>query len=167
MIALEITNIKFFMNKLLNSESFDSFYLEEAVITTQNEFSINGRIEQSFYTKEELLENPALLKEFSLWKELRPLCFSLIRGNHTPVRFKLVLHVGERFLNKLLSDPLLTLDPSLVKSLHLIIKYEAGKLTCITGTAFHTFVMDKSLDGIWDSALKKSFSAMNIEYEEN
>ncbi|MBD5465631.1 MAG: hypothetical protein HDR22_07410 [Lachnospiraceae bacterium] len=166
MTALKITNIKYFMNKLLNSEAFDSFYLEEASITTYNEFTINGRIIQEFYTKEELEDAPALTKEFSLWKELRPLCFSLIRGNRTPVRFKLVFHVGDRFLEKLLSDPLLTLDPALVKSLHLIIKYEAGTLTCITGTAFHTFVMDKSLDSIWDGALKKSFAAMNIECEE-
>ncbi|MBD5545589.1 MAG: hypothetical protein HDR01_15435 [Lachnospiraceae bacterium] len=166
MIALEITNKKQFMNKLLNSEAFDTFYMEEASITTYNEFIIHGRIQKDFYTKEELEETPALTNEFSLWKELRPLCFSLIRGSHTPIRFKLVLHVGDRFLEKLLSDPLLTLDPALVKSLHLIVKYETGKLTCITGTAFHTFVLDKSLDNIWDSALKKSFSSMNIEFEE-
>lgn len=166
MVALEISNIKFFMNKLLNSEAFDSFYLEEAVITIFNEFTIDGRIRQEFFTKEELEENPALLKEFSLWKELRPYCFSLIRGSRTPLHFKLVLHVGDSFQAKLLADPLLTIDPSLVKSLHLIVKYQSGKLTCITGTAFHTFVMDKSLEDIWDNALKRSFSAMNIEWYE-
>lgn len=166
MIALEITNKKLFMNKLLNSETFDTFYLEEASITTYNEFSINGRIQQEFYTKEELEDTPALTREFSLWKELRPICLSLIRGPHTPIRFKIVLHVGDHFLEKLLADPLCTLDPALVKSLHLMIKYEAGKLTCITGTAFHTFVMDKSLDDIWDNALKKSFTSMNMEFEE-
>lgn len=167
MVALEISNIKLFMNKLLNSETFDSFYLEEALITTFNEFSIDGRIQTDFYTKEELEENPALLKEFSLWKELRPHCFSLIRGNHTPLHFKLVLHVGDGFLEKLLNSPELTIDPALVKSLHLIIKYQTGKLTCITGTAFHTFVMDKSLESLWDNALKKSFTSMNIDFTEN
>lgn len=166
MIALEITNKKQFMNKLLNSEAFDTFYVEEAAITTYNEFIIHGRIQKDFYTKEELEETPALTNEFSLWKELRPLCFSLIRGNHTPVRFKLVLHVGDHFLERLLADLLITLDPANVKSLHLIIKYEAGKLTCITGTAFHTFVLDKSLDNIWDNALKKSLSSMNIDFEQ-
>lgn len=166
MIALEISNIKFFMNQLLNSEAFDSFYLETASITTYNEFTINGRLERDFYTKEELEEHPALLKEFSLWKKLRPLCLSLIRGSHTPIRFQIVLHVGDRFLQKLLADPLLTADPSLLSSLNLIIRYESGKLTCITGTSFSTFVMDKSLDGIWDSALKQSFTAMGIEFEE-
>ncbi|MBQ7065863.1 MAG: hypothetical protein IJN92_03500 [Lachnospiraceae bacterium] len=167
MIALEISNIKLFMNKLLNSEAFDSFYLEEARITTFNEFYIDGRIQKEFYTTEELEENPALLKEFSLWKELRPCCFSLIRGNHTPLHFKLVLHVGDSFFDKLLKSPELTVDPSLIKSLQLIIKYQTGKLTCITGTAFHTFVMDKSLESLWDVALKKSFIAMGIDFSEN
>lgn len=166
MIALEITNKKLFMNKLLNSEAFDSFYLEEAAITTFNEFIIHGRIQKDYYTKEELEVTPALANEFSLWKELRPLCFSLIRGSRTPVRFKLVLHVGRHFLEKLLADPHITLDPATVKSLYLIIKYEAGKLTCITGTAFHAFVPDKSVDNLWDSALKKSLSSMNIDFEQ-
>lgn len=42
MIALQIKEIKSFMGKLLGTECFDSFLLEEAVITTYNTFRIDG-----------------------------------------------------------------------------------------------------------------------------
>ena len=38
MIALQIKEIKSFMGKLLGTECFDSFLLEEAVITTYNTY---------------------------------------------------------------------------------------------------------------------------------
>ena len=47
MVSVEITGIKEFMNKLLNSEAFDSFYLEEAVIATFNTFIIDGHLIKS------------------------------------------------------------------------------------------------------------------------
>lgn len=40
MIALKITNVKKFMGKLLASEAFDSFVIEEASISTYNTFLI-------------------------------------------------------------------------------------------------------------------------------
>lgn len=48
MIALQIKEIKSFMGKLLGTECFDSFLLEEAVITTYNTFRIDGRINREF-----------------------------------------------------------------------------------------------------------------------
>ena len=41
MIALKITHIKQFMNRLLAGEDFDSFLLEEASISTYNTFTID------------------------------------------------------------------------------------------------------------------------------
>ena len=52
MIALELTDIKDFMNKLLRSEVFDHFLLQEAVITTGSTININGQI-----TKDETVYN--------------------------------------------------------------------------------------------------------------
>lgn len=166
MIALSIDNIKIFMNKFLNSEAFDTFYVEEAVITTFNRFEINGRTETGFYSPEELQNTPALGTEFSLWQTLRPICFQLMKGKHTPLSFQFVLQAGESFKLRLLQSPQLSLDPSLIKSLNLIIRFENNKLLCVTGTAFHTFVPDKSLDQIWDKAIKKSFLSLGLDYTE-
>ena len=52
MIALKITNVKQFMAKLLGSEDFDSFLLEEAAISTYNTFMIDGHQNRDFYSTE-------------------------------------------------------------------------------------------------------------------
>ena len=44
MIALELTDIKTFMNKLLRTEVFDHFLLQEAMITSSATYTINGQI---------------------------------------------------------------------------------------------------------------------------
>ena len=44
MTAVQITSMKDFMNKLLLSDTFDCFLLEEAVVGTANTFTIDGHI---------------------------------------------------------------------------------------------------------------------------
>ena len=58
MISIEITGIKDFMNKLLGSEAFDSFYLEEATIVPFNTFTIDGHSVLSFYKGTDNAGNP-------------------------------------------------------------------------------------------------------------
>ena len=59
MVALQIQDIKYFMNKLLLSQTFDNFQLVEGSITTYNTFRIEGRVHKDFFTNEELEENDA------------------------------------------------------------------------------------------------------------
>ena len=54
MIALELTDIKDFMNKLLRTEVFDHFLLQEAVITSGASYVIDGHITKGYYTDEEV-----------------------------------------------------------------------------------------------------------------
>ena len=54
MIALEIKGTKNMMNSLLASEQFDSFLVEEVVVTTFNTFHIDGHLVKEFYSSEEL-----------------------------------------------------------------------------------------------------------------
>ena len=53
MLALELTNVKDFMNKLLKSETFDNFLLQEAVITSAASYVIDGHIHDGFFSSEE------------------------------------------------------------------------------------------------------------------
>ena len=48
MLALKITDVKDFMNKLLIGEVFDRFSLVEASVTTFNTFTINGKLHYDF-----------------------------------------------------------------------------------------------------------------------
>ncbi len=166
MIALKVTNIKNFMAKLLASEAFDLFMLEEASISTYNTFVIDGHQNKDFYTKEEWEDKEIRPYDFSAWKQLRPICYSLIKGTHTPVAFKFILHLLPEHTESLLEKNDTSVISSQLKALALTIKYDGATLTLITGTAFHTFTMDKSIEGIWDSAVKRILDKREISYEE-
>ena len=166
MIALEIKNIKEFMSHLLNSEAFDSFYMEEASITTYNTFLIDGHIVDAFYEGIDTLGN-ALVKPAALytWKQMRPIFFSLFKGNVCPVAFKFVLHSGERYMERLKNNSEAAFHLEQTKALTVNIRYEGGSLKCVTGTSYHTFVMDKTIDNIWDGDFVSSLTALGIGFE--
>jgi hypothetical protein len=168
MTALEIKTTKSFMNSLLVSSQFEQFLVEEAVITTFNTFTIDGHIVREFYTAEELesLEADKKALEFSSWQEIRPVCFSLIKGKKTPVSFKAVLHAPLELIEKIAANPQCGVAANLIRSLVLNIRYDNGKVTCVTASAFTTFVMDKSVDKLWDAYVKSMFSEFGLDFEE-
>ena len=166
MIALKITGVKQFMGKLLATDTFDLFMLEEASISTYNTFSIDGRQNRDFYTAEEWEDPKIRPYEFSLWKTIRPICFDLIKGKHTPASFRFVLHLLPEHVASIMEkgDTAVTADQ--VRAFVLNIKYDGSALTLVTGTAFHSFLMDKTPDQLWDHAMKQFLSKKEIAYEE-
>lgn len=163
MLAIQITSVKSFMNQLLAGDTFDIFLLEEAVISTANTYTIDGHINTDFYPTE---ERESITDEFQLWSELKGLCFNLIKGRHTPLYFKFVLHLKPEKADTLLSKEHSSVDSSQVRGLILTIKYEGSKVILTTGTSYHTFVMDKEPDRIWDKAIVKYLSGKGIPFEE-
>lgn len=177
MVSVEITGIKEFMNKLLNSEAFDSFYLEEAVIATFNTFIIDGHLIKS--DTDELPDRPDNFPAggqpagqnngqpspvYSTWKQLRPIVFSLIRGDRVPHSMKLTLHAGSNYMHRLKNRPEASAYAASIKALAVNIRYENGRLRCVTGTSYQTFIMDKTIDNIWDSDFISSLAAMGIKF---
>ena len=149
MIALQITSMKNFMNHLLVADTFDPFLLEEATISTALTVTIDGHINKDFYPADERGEDciPWELQSFS---KIKGLCFDLIKGKHTPLYFKFVLHM----------------QPDKAAALVLNIRYDGEKTVLTTGCAYQTFTMDKSADTVWDKALKKYLDLKGIAYEE-
>ncbi len=166
MTALKIMNIKQFMGKLLGGGDFDSFLLEEASISTYNTFSIDGRQNKDFYTQEEWADKNIRPYEFTAWKSIRKICFDLIKGSRTPTSFRFVLHLMPEYAANVLQSGDTSTTPDLVKAFVLNIKYDGTALTLVTGTSFNTFVMDKTPDALWDSAVKKFLTKHDIAYEE-
>lgn len=151
------------MNALLASECFDAFLLEEAAVTTFNTFHIDGHIVKDFYTSDELSEQTS---EFSLWRDIRPFCFQLIKGKKTPVSFKVVLHAPDALVEKIAADPECGVAANLIRALALNIRYDNGHVVCVTGYAYSAFLMDKSAEKLWDSYVRRMFSGLNIDFEE-
>lgn len=166
MIALKITNIKQFMAKLLGSKDFDNFLLEEASISTYNTFMIDGHQNRDFYSSEEWEDKELRPYEFSTWKKLRPICFELIKGKHTPTAFRFVLHLIPDHAASILQRGDTAVTPQQVRAFVLNIKYDGTTLMLVTGTSFHTFLMDKTPDALWDSAVKQFLAKWEISYEQ-
>lgn len=160
MILLSIPEVKEFMSKLLLSETFDTFLFVEGEIVTFNTFTINGRLQKEFFDKDMVPE-----RTYSLWKDLREYCFSLIRGKRTPLRFKFVFGLSEPNIEKLLKQQDLSFTPQDVQGLYLNISYDGTSLKCVTGTSMNLFTMDKSLEEAWDKMVQKFFTQKEIEFE--
>lgn len=166
MTALEIKSLKQFMHAFLATDAFDLFLLEEAMIQTYNTFQIAGRQNKAFYTEEEWEDASIRPYEFTRWKDLRGLCFDLIKGKHTPTSFKFVLQLCPEYIEGILKneDTLLKIDD--IKALVLTLKYDGTRLLLVTGTSFKTFIPDKSLDLYWDKAMQRFLAKKELGFEE-
>ena len=96
MLALTISDVKDFMNKLLIGEVFDNFSLVEASVTTFNTFTIDGHLQQDFFDTDTVEEYKKEAVEYSLWRDVKPYCFSIIRGKRTPLNFKIVFQLSSQ-----------------------------------------------------------------------
>lgn len=164
MLALQITSLKPFMNQLLAGDAFDSFLLEEAVIRTANTFTIDGHINVDFYPPEER-GSDCIPYEFQAWSEIKGLCFNLIKGKNTPLYFKFILHLKPEQAAALFAKEKDSIDFSLIKALVLNIRFDNSKATLTTGISYHTFVMDREPDAIWDKAVTGYLAQKGIGFE--
>lgn len=164
MIALQISDIKQFMNQLLLSSTFDSFRVQEAVITTFASFSIDGHVRRDYYSGEER-ETLGLEEEsLALWSQLKPFCLQLIKGKKTPLGMKLVFQLSEKNTEKLLLNLGLTYSVRDIGGLFLHIRYDGQSLICVTGTSLNIFTMDKTLELEWDRTIQKFLESHEISF---
>ena len=164
MLALRIIDIKDFMNKLLIGEVFDHFSFIESSITTFNTFTIDVKLQHDFFdtdTKSALLEKSA---EYSLWHDVKPFCFSVIRGKRTPLNFKIVFELSHEQVQSLLRNESLPSDIP-VRNFYLNIQYKNQTLLCTTGVSYTSFSLDKRLEHLWDDSLVTFFSSHHISCE--
>lgn len=165
MLALQITELKPFMNKLFLGDVFDTFLLSEASFVTFNTFHIDGKLKKEFYSATELEEHFPDQQSYSTWKQVRPFCLELIKGKHTPLEFKIVLRLSERNLQKLLDNSGLSLSIADINGLFLNLHYHDQKMLCSTGTAMNLFTLDKSLDQLWADMIMKYLTKNEISFE--
>lgn len=162
MLALEMISMKNFMSHLLSGSAFDPFLLEEATVSCANTFTIDGHINPDFFPPEER-DREHLPYDFRPWSELKGLCFNLIKGKYTPLFFKFVLQLKPEHARRLLSNG--GVDSAQVKALVLNIRYDGNKAVLTTGTSYHTFVMSREADLLWDNALCRYLDDKGIGYE--
>ena len=164
MVALKIEELKDFTRKLFVEEVFDWWMMREAVITTFNMFTIDGRIRKGYFMEQELEEKG--IGELSPWKLVRPVCFSLIKGKRLPESFRITLQLPgarvEQFLQSVQPD----FKAEQVSGLYLNIRYEEQKLYCVTGTSLNVFKKNKKIEQEWDETVKRFLRKREIVYTE-
>ena len=156
MKCINIENVKGFMSGLLMKTDFDEYFLCEAEIVTFNSFTIDGHIQKKFYSSEEYEDMG--FPQWSRWNRIRPLCFEMIKGSRTPLRFKIVLRLGDKEIEKLVQESGLSYTLEDIGGLYLNLVYENNTLNCITGSSMNVFTMDKSLEKAWDKKAEKELS---------
>ena len=166
MIAIELTDIKDFMNKLLRSEIFDHFLLQEAVITTAATYTINGQLTKGFYSDEELRELELEGCRFLPFSSLRANCFNLIKGKKTPSAFRFVFLLSPKNMEKTISSVGSSYHTSDVTGMYINIKYQNQLLSLTTGIAYNIFSTDKTLENEWDKMVMKFLKQHQIDFEE-
>lgn len=164
MVSYKITKLKDFMSKLLTTDCFDAFLLEQAVITTYNTFTIDGRIEKAFYSAKEW-EAAACPYRFSCWSELRPICFSLIKGKKAPVGMKFILQLKPEKQKALLAKSETVIPEHYISAFVVTIRYGAAGMSCTTGISYSDFLADKTPERIWDQAFARFLAQADIACE--
>ena len=164
MTAFQITSMKHFMNRLLLSDSFNIFLLEEAIIGTANTYTIDGHVNRDFFRTGGEGETEGLL-EFRPWGEMKGLCFDLIKGKRTPLFFRFTLQLAPDKAEYLLRSHNSDVEPRLVKALALNIRYDGTKAVLTTAASYRTFLLSKEPDAIWDNAFADFLDREGIAYE--
>lgn len=153
MVNIHIEDKKSFTSNLFIKDAFDDYLLVEAAITTFNTYTIDGRIQKRFYTDEEyeLLGKP----QFSRWGDMKKICFNMIKGSKTPLKFKIVLKLSEEKTKYIADKSGGTLTENDIQGLLLNIRYDNDSMDCVTAVALKLFSMDKSVEEEFDGYMEK------------
>lgn len=164
MISLTIQDTKSFMSHLLIKDTFDNFCLSEAMLATANTYTIDGRVNPAFYTKEEF--EMLADQKYSLWQTIKPFCYSLIKGSKVPSAMKFVFALSKEGTMRLLTNDALSFTPEDIDGLFVNLKYADAKVQLVTGTSLRLFTLDKTLEHAFDFYIKQFLDNAGIAYEQ-
>jgi len=143
-ITFSIDDVKIFMNALFKQETFDKFEVRGVEISSFTKFNISGNLNTVNSEKNEPKRN------YCTWEQLRPYVLNIIKGNEKPSYIKIIFSLSvEESLNL----------HSNASALFLNMHFANDTITFTTGTAQKEFVLDKSLDYVWEDYIKKFFNA--------
>lgn len=166
MKAFQLTEKKEFMNLLLRSSTFDNFLLSEASIHTAVKYDIDGRLNPSFYSQEELEEQHLSGLAYMPYGRLRPAFFELIKGRFTPSSFKFVLMLSPINLQNTVRACAASVSPDDILAVYMNILFQNGQLMLTCGVSYRTFITDKSFEKEWEKFTIQFLNRNNVTFSE-
>lgn len=161
MIALQITETKAFMSRLLASSIFDDFLLQEAVLQMGVSYVIDGHINKDFYQENET-DTLYAEADFIPYREVRNTLFTLIKGKRTPLAFQVVLQLSPKNCALLFPEGI---NAHLIKGLLMHIRFDGSKARITSGISYTSFSTDKGPEAVWDEALAKWLHRAGIAFD--
>ncbi len=165
MILCKIKDKKDFMGKLLAGKTFDSFLLKEASIHSFVPYLIDGHINKAFFDADDSVSASFLTYEYAQWKDIRSVCFDLIKGKRTPTKFMFVLYLKPEAMTAMFDKAGISITETFVQNLILNIRFEQGEMSLTTGVDYSGFTLDKSAEQLWDTTTFKFLDKKEISYE--
>ena len=160
MVAFNAEDLRTFTAELFTRDTFDEMLVREAEFTTYCSFSIDGRVNGEWYSDEELEEDR--VEDYASWQTLRPVCFGLIRGKKTPSAFKIVFRLAPEQTEKFMKEETPGIAGTELGGLFLNIRFEKGKLVCVSMASLNSFHTDHTVEHAWDSRVERFFSEHGI-----
>ena len=131
-----------------------------------NTFSIDGRLLKDFFDTDSLNKITEHGRTHSLWKDIRPFCWSVIRGKRTPLSFKIVLHLSRSGVEAAVRNTDMGISSEQIDGLFLNLQFKNNSLLCTTGLSLRTFSMDKRPEQLWDDMILHFLDQNQILFEQ-
>lgn len=175
MLSLTFTNQKAFTKLLFLADTFDRFEVSEALFRTFSTFQIDGSLLRDYYgtaafsgpePKPDMSAGPNVPPAHALWKQVRPIAFSIMKGNRLPLSFHISFCAPPPMLAEVAqacgtSDS----DTALIEALFLNINYKDGIMQCTSATSQKVFSLDKTLEHTWDKYIIAFLDYHEISYQ--
>ncbi len=166
MKAFQLTEKKEFMNLLLRTGVFDNFLLSEASIHTAVKYEIDGKLNPSFYSSQELEEQNLAGFSCMPYGRLRPTFFELIKGRTAPTQFKFVLMLSPSNLQNTIRASGTSIAPDNILAVFFNILFQNEQLLLTTGVSYRTFITDKSFEKEWEKFTIQFLKRNNVTFSE-
>lgn len=165
MLALRILDVKKCMHHMLAADTFDFLQLSDAKIVTKAVMTLDGHVAPGLFSADEEEALGMDAQRCLPYKELRPVCFSFIRGKRKPSFFHFTFLYPRAALTAMLAEEQLLEKQWQGAALALNMKYERDELLVTTGCSLQEFSLDRTLEQLWDACVLSFFKKMGVALE--
>lgn len=165
MQSIHILDIKPFMQLLFQTEQLNEYEFVSADIRTDMTYSLDGHINRSFFSEEELIQHSLTQRSYLTWSIAREKVFTLIKGKRTPSLLKIVLRASVPETENLISSTNSSLNSNDIDGIFLNIIFQENKLNVICGISYKIFTMDKELESEFSTKIITLLKSNSITCE--
>ncbi len=165
MLAVKVLDVKKCMHEMLVADTFHIWQLLEAKLIGRISYVIDGHITKGYLSTEELEEEGLSEKECIPYEMVRPMCYEMTKGKHTPKYFRQTFLMPRKDISAFLQTNSIQMQPENVANLTVNFTFAEGELIVTTSSAMQTFSLDKSLDEAWDSWVLEFLRKIGVTVE--